>query len=255
MPNYRNGKIYKLVNSVDNQIYIGSTVMTLTKRKYHHKKTAVKHPDRKVYEHLNRIGWENVRIILIESVVAFNKDQLTQREQFHIDLLNPSLNSQAAFVHCPHGRQHSMCKPCGGRHICEHNRLRSQCKDCGGSQICEHNRRRYKCKPCGGIGICKHSKQKHLCKDCGGASICEHGKRKIRCKDCGGGNQICEHNRRKANCKDCNPNHRCYECNISLSSSWSLSYHCKTARHKETCKKLFMENFGAELLDSEIPVY
>ena len=31
---------------------------------------------------------------------------------------------------CPHNRERSKCKDCGGASICEHNRRRSQCKDC-----------------------------------------------------------------------------------------------------------------------------
>ena len=51
---------------------------------------------------------------------------------------------------CPHGRQRSLCKECGGSGICEHGRRRPQCKECGGSGICEHRRRRSRCKDCGG---------------------------------------------------------------------------------------------------------
>jgi hypothetical protein len=49
---------------------------------------------------------------------------------------------------CPHGRQRSQCKECGGASICEHGRQRSQCKECGGGGICEHGRQRYDCKEC-----------------------------------------------------------------------------------------------------------
>jgi hypothetical protein len=41
---------------------------------------------------------------------------------------------------CPHNRNKSECKACGGASICEHNRIRSQCKQCGGASICEHSR-------------------------------------------------------------------------------------------------------------------
>ena len=51
---------------------------------------------------------------------------------------------------CPHGRQRSKCKECGGSQICEHGRQRHRCKECGGSSICEHGRRRSRCKECGG---------------------------------------------------------------------------------------------------------
>ena len=49
---------------------------------------------------------------------------------------------------CPHGRQRSQCKECGGSQICEHGRVRSRCKECGGGSICEHGRVRYYCKEC-----------------------------------------------------------------------------------------------------------
>ena len=51
---------------------------------------------------------------------------------------------------CPHGRQRSRCKECGGKGICEHGRQRSRCKECGGGGLCEHGRQRYSCKECGG---------------------------------------------------------------------------------------------------------
>ena len=49
---------------------------------------------------------------------------------------------------CPHGRQRSKCKQCGGSGICQHGRERRRCKECGGSQICQHGRRRSDCKEC-----------------------------------------------------------------------------------------------------------
>ena len=32
------------------------------------------------------------------------------------------------------------------RKLCPHNRQRSKCKECGGASICEHKRRRSECK-------------------------------------------------------------------------------------------------------------
>ena len=103
---------------------------------------------------------------------------------------------------CPHGRQRSKCKECGGSGICEHGRVRYSCKDCGGSGICEHGRHRSQCKECGGGSICEHGRRRSQCKDCGGASICEHGRRRCYCKECGGGG-LCEHGRRRYGCKEC----------------------------------------------------
>ena len=85
---------------------------------------------------------------------------------------------------CEHGvKYRSKCKVCGA---CPHGRQRSRCKECGGASICEHGRDRYICKECGGAGICEHGRVRQYCKECGGASICEHGRRRYRCKDCRG---------------------------------------------------------------------
>jgi hypothetical protein len=86
---------------------------------------------------------------------------------------------------CPHQRERSKCKECGGLGICPHQRIRSQCKECGGASICQHQRRRSQCKECGGAGICQQ-RERSRCKDCGGAGICQHQRRRSRCKECGG---------------------------------------------------------------------
>ena len=103
---------------------------------------------------------------------------------------------------CPHGRQKSRCKDCGGSSICSHGRVRRQCKECGGSAICPHGRRKRECKECGGSAMCPHGRLKRQCRDCGGASICAHGRRRSRCKECGG-SAICTHGREKNRCDDC----------------------------------------------------
>ena len=103
---------------------------------------------------------------------------------------------------CPHGRQRSKCKECGGKGICEHGRVRCKCKECGGASICEHGRQRTMCKECGGGSICEHGRQRSYCKECGGAGICEHGRRRIQCKECGGAG-LCEHGRQRSQCKEC----------------------------------------------------
>mgnify|MGYP003648893083 CR=1 FL=1 len=92
MVNYDNGKIYKLVNNVDDEIYVGSTCNQLYKRKGGHKSKSKKYVERQVYKHLNIIGWDNVEIILIEAFECKNKMELTKRERHWIDTLKSSLN-------------------------------------------------------------------------------------------------------------------------------------------------------------------
>ena len=92
MNRYENGKIYKLVNNNDSEIYIGSTCLPLAKRLFHHKSKAKEAPDRKVYSHLNQVGWENVNIILIEAFPSDNKMGLQKKERHYIEQMKPSLN-------------------------------------------------------------------------------------------------------------------------------------------------------------------
>ena len=113
---------------------------------------------------------------------------------------------------CEHGvKYRSKCKVCSA---CPHGRERSKCKECGGHGICEHGRRRSRCKECGGASnlrarssalsvqgvrwvINLRARSSALwCKECGGASICEHGRERHKCKECGGGS-ICEHGRER----------------------------------------------------------
>ena len=47
---------------------------------------------------------------------------------------------------CEHGvKPRSKCKVCSA---CPHGRERSKCKECGGGSICVHGRRRSRCKEC-----------------------------------------------------------------------------------------------------------
>jgi group I intron endonuclease len=89
---YNLAKIYKLVNNVDDKIYVGSTCLTLTKRKSCHKVSCLKCPNQPVYKHLNEIGFNNVDIVIIESFPCPSKDELHKRERYWIDLLKPELN-------------------------------------------------------------------------------------------------------------------------------------------------------------------
>jgi group I intron endonuclease len=85
MVNYANSKIYRIVNDVDDFEYVGSTTQPLSKRLVGHKQDAKKHPESRVYKHLNNIGWENVNIILIEEYSCENREQLERRERYFIE--------------------------------------------------------------------------------------------------------------------------------------------------------------------------
>lgn len=92
---YKNGKIYRLINSVDKEEYIGSTCTSLAKRLHHHKKHAKEQETAKatrVYTHLNKIGFKNVVIVLIEEYPCNNKMELLRRERYWIEKCKSSLN-------------------------------------------------------------------------------------------------------------------------------------------------------------------
>jgi hypothetical protein len=88
MPNYENGKIYKLISLLTDDIYIGSTTLSLSLRKAHHRRHY------KSYKENNKGGYctsfklfdfGEVDIILIEEVKCNNREQLHARERFHIE--------------------------------------------------------------------------------------------------------------------------------------------------------------------------
>lgn len=91
MNTYQNGKIYKLINDVDEEIYIGSTIGPLARRKNSHG-SKVQTRSAKVYMHFRTIGWSHVSIELLEAYPCANKAELLLRERYWIDTLKPSLN-------------------------------------------------------------------------------------------------------------------------------------------------------------------
>lgn len=76
---YKNGKIYKVVNDVNDMEYIGSTTQPLPKRWYGHKADAKKHPT-PFYTAVNAIGIDHFRIILVENFPCGSKAELEARE-------------------------------------------------------------------------------------------------------------------------------------------------------------------------------
>jgi antitoxin component YwqK of YwqJK toxin-antitoxin module len=80
MVNYENGQIYKLVNSVNDKIYIGSTCRLLCQRIGDHRCHARKGYNSPVYITMRKLGIENFRIVLIEAFPCEDKTDLEARE-------------------------------------------------------------------------------------------------------------------------------------------------------------------------------
>ena len=88
---YSKGKIYRIICNKTNQIYIGSTCSTLTKRLSQHKTDFncwLNGTTKKYVTSYKIIKNENYVIILIEEYPCENKNQLTSRERYYIELMD-----------------------------------------------------------------------------------------------------------------------------------------------------------------------
>ena len=87
MPNYNNGKIYKIVNNIDDMIYIGSTTTKLCYRMNVHKCHMNNNNNNStLYKHMRKLGIHNFVIVLIEDYPCSNKNQLFRRERYILEL-------------------------------------------------------------------------------------------------------------------------------------------------------------------------
>ena len=108
---------------------------------------------------------------------------------------------------CEHGRQRSMCVPCGGKGICPHQRRRWTCPVCRPESLCGHGRKKSRCTLCpgGGKELCMHKRRSGTCIECGSTRyLCPHLRQPSRCAECGG-KGLCEHKRRRRLCRICTP--------------------------------------------------
>jgi hypothetical protein len=102
MPNYNNGKIYKIVNNIDNMLYIGSTTTKLCQRMNVHRCKTRYNNNINLYNHMRKLGVDNFKIVLIEEYSCSNKDQLLRRERYILELHDKQklLNSNKPHTTC-----------------------------------------------------------------------------------------------------------------------------------------------------------
>ena len=86
MPNYQNGKIYKIIDTGYTKCYIGSTVESLSTRMSHHRATfkTISHSSCSSVLLFKEFGLENCKIELIENFPCNNREELHAREGYHI---------------------------------------------------------------------------------------------------------------------------------------------------------------------------
>ena len=79
---YGNGKIYKILNHIDDKCYIGSTTQSLSKRMGKHRidmKNSIK-CNRMLYKHMIEHGTEQFYIELVENYPCQSVEELRKRE-------------------------------------------------------------------------------------------------------------------------------------------------------------------------------
>jgi group I intron endonuclease len=95
---YQKGKIYKITNDYNNDVYVGSTCDTLVKRFSHHKNSIyiTAKNNRPLYKLMKEIGRKRFVIYLIEDFPCNNKYELERREGYWQKELNSVLNFEIA---------------------------------------------------------------------------------------------------------------------------------------------------------------
>ena len=94
MPDYSLGKVYKIVDNTNQDVYIGSTCQpTLAQRLSQHKKdyTTYLKGNRGYTSSYKFFANGDYTIVLLENVNCESKDQLFQRERYYQDLI-PNIN-------------------------------------------------------------------------------------------------------------------------------------------------------------------
>ena len=89
MPDYNNGKIYKIIDSENKVIYIGSTTERLCNRYAKHKHKAIGN-----------------KIILIELCPCNSREELVKKEQDVIEQYDNLLNKQRAYIPEEHYKEY-----------------------------------------------------------------------------------------------------------------------------------------------------
>ena len=109
MPNYQNAKLYKILNSIDDEIYVGSTVNTLSLRMAHHRANAKRHSQCKLHKHMNELDVNNFYIELIENFPCNDVYELRAREGHfirEIGTLNKNATSRTPLEYLEYKKQY-----------------------------------------------------------------------------------------------------------------------------------------------------
>ena len=86
MVDYKNGKVYKILNTITDDVYVGSTCQSLSKRMANHRGSINSNSKghRQLYEKMKKLGVGNFYIELIEECPCDNIEQLNAAEGKYI---------------------------------------------------------------------------------------------------------------------------------------------------------------------------
>ena len=84
MGDYQKGKIYQIKNTIDDDIYVGSTVQSLNRRMVTHKYDAKQLQHKPLYQNMNEYGFGKFFVELIEEYPCNSKLELLAREGYWI---------------------------------------------------------------------------------------------------------------------------------------------------------------------------
>ena len=108
MEKYQNGKIYKVINSDNQNVYIGSTVRRLSNRMGDHRRKAnILEKTSKFYCHMREIGIEKFKIILIKNVACTSKEELERYEFEEMKKFNQEILLNENIYYKIHSEEHN----------------------------------------------------------------------------------------------------------------------------------------------------
>ena len=98
MPDYSQGKIYKLVSSQTDKMYIGSTTKSLKERFSEHKSSYQRYNNNECnqyYSSFKLLKYDDCKIELLENYNCDSKEELLFRERYYIENTENSINENS----------------------------------------------------------------------------------------------------------------------------------------------------------------
>ena len=89
---YSKSKIYKIINDIDDYVYIGSTTERLSSRMAKHRFDMKKPQNNgKIYQHMRKYGPKYFHIVLIRNYSCTSKEELVKEERREFDLYDKNV--------------------------------------------------------------------------------------------------------------------------------------------------------------------